>query len=529
MKFENLSALIECSANAVPKMETLKKYADIFSALGYTELYLGLTNAYKIESEPYFCYKRAGYTVEQLREIDSYCAEKGIELRCAIQTLAHLYPLYRHYKYREIMDTNSILLAGDDRVYELIDKMFDTISRGIRSRHIHIGFDEAFGLGTGKYFGKNGYVDRKRIMLDHLKRIKALAEKYGFICDIWHDTLMDKDYSDVSAEDIKRELSQDTRIFYWNYRENDEGRLETLLNDVKRYSDNIGYCGSAFKICGVGPQNKYSISRILPQMKVCEKMGVKQYIVSAYGDRGAWSSYYSVLPAFYVAAEYAHGRCTGLCDVDKEKFFRLFGVKFDDMISLDYLNNPAKKDVLAIGNRSAWIFMSDCLTTSYDMFTTEGTGACYEALAEEYSKTDGGDFAHLFTMSSAAARVLALKSNFATRLRDAYEKGDKSQLLLLAEESNILEQRLKEFNKEFTKYWKMDYYSLGVEVDHLYIGYQITRIQYIRDVIIDFVENDTPIDELSEPALLPSVDPAFDEDSLFVYEFDFMLTHGLLE
>ena len=529
MKIENLSAYIECSGNAVPRIGTLRKYIDILSGMGYTELYLGLTNAYKIESEPYFCYKRSGYTVEQLQEIDGYCASKGIELRCAMQTLAHLYPLSRHYRFKEIMDTKDILLVGDDRVYELIDKMFDTLSRGIKSRHIHIGFDEAFGLGTGKYFERHGYIDRRRILLEHLKRIQQIAKKYGLICDIWHDTLMDTVASEVTADDIKRELPEETRIFYWNYRQNDENELKKALLDVKRCSDNVGYCGSAFKICGFGPQNRYSISRLLPQIKVSGELGIKQFIVSSYSDRGAWSSFYSVLPAYFVAAEYAHGRCSGIDDVDRDKFYRICGVKFDDMISLDYLNNPEKKDVPAIGNRSGWMFMSDPLVTSYDMFTKDGTGDLYELLAEEYDRVDGGQMAHVFEMSAAAARVLATKSHFAARLRDAYERRDRAELERLVEDSKKLEERLVRLNRIFTKYWKKDYFATGVEVDHLYLGYNIIRTQYIRDVIIDFIENDTPIDELSEPALLPSVDPAFNEDNLFVYEFDSMLTHGVLE
>ncbi len=529
MKFENLSALIECSANAVFKLPVLKKYIDIISAMGYTELYLGLTNAYKIESEPYFAFRRAGYTVEQLQEIDNYCKGKGIELRCTMQTLAHLYPLYHHYKFRDMMDTKDALLVGDERVYELIDKMFDTLSRGISSRHINIGLDEAFGLGSGKYYARNGYKDRKKILLEHIKRVMALAKKYNFICEMWNDTLMDSAFSEVKSEDIKRELPNDVRIFYWNYRENNPDKLRSALALTKRYSDNIGYCGSAFKINGTGPQNRYSISRILPQMAVSEEQGVKQYIVSCYGDRGCWSSYFSVLPTMFMAAEFAYGRCTGLGDVDKKRFSEITGADFDELLSLDYLNDPEKREPLKIGNRSGWTFMSDCLCTTYDMFTKEGTGAAYEALAEEYDAKTGGEFDHLFKTSAAAARVLAIKCEYATRLRKAYESRDKTALRSLLDDGQLLEERLQNFKKVFSQYWKHDNYAFGLEIDHLYIGYQIIRIQYIMDCIEDFLQNGTTIDELEEPALPQSVDPDFDEDSLFVYEFDFMLSHGLLE
>lgn len=59
-KFEHLSALVECSSGVVPKVETIKKYLDIFSRMGYDRMYLGLADAYKIPEEPFFNYKRGG-------------------------------------------------------------------------------------------------------------------------------------------------------------------------------------------------------------------------------------------------------------------------------------------------------------------------------------------------------------------------------------------------------------------------------------------------------------------------------------
>jgi len=57
-KFKKLSTLLEVSNNNTPNFETYKKYVDMISAFGYDELYLSLTDAYKMEGEPYFNYKR---------------------------------------------------------------------------------------------------------------------------------------------------------------------------------------------------------------------------------------------------------------------------------------------------------------------------------------------------------------------------------------------------------------------------------------------------------------------------------------
>lgn len=54
-------------------------------------------------------------------------------------------------RYGAINDTADILLADDDRTYELIDKIFATLSECFTSRKIHIGMDEAYMVGLGKY------------------------------------------------------------------------------------------------------------------------------------------------------------------------------------------------------------------------------------------------------------------------------------------------------------------------------------------------------------------------------------------
>lgn len=83
--------MLGCAANAVPRVETLEKYADIMHELGYNTLYLETADTYKIDGEPYFGYMRGGYSAAEIRRLDAYCKGRGIELVPAIQTLAHLH------------------------------------------------------------------------------------------------------------------------------------------------------------------------------------------------------------------------------------------------------------------------------------------------------------------------------------------------------------------------------------------------------------------------------------------------------
>lgn len=532
-KIEKLSTLLECSLNNTPHIKTLKKYIDMIAAMGYEELYLSLSDAYKMEGEPYFNYKRGGFTVEQLKEIDSYAKSKGIELIGNIQTLAHLHFIDRHYCYKQMMDTDSILMVGDERVYALIDKMFATISEGISSRRIHIGYDEAYGLGTGNYFKQNGFHDRKALLLTHMKRVIEIGRKYGYTFEIWHDMLTESFQTTVTPEDVKRILPEDIKIFYWNYRQNNEEILKNSLYELKenvQSFENIAYAGAAYKITGLSTQNDFSISRICPQMKVCNELGIKQFLVTVWSDRGAWVNNFAIMPTLFAAAEYARGNFDENTPLDKEKFLRITGVRFDDFMSLDYLNNPDKSRSVAVHNRSYRVFAEDMFVTGYDLLHSDSMPQDYSALAKEYGRVDAGEFTYIFKMAESFAKVLSVRANLGRDIRAAYKAKDKTALKGYLERLALLQTYLKDASDMFYDYWRTTNVSFGIEVNNLFIGGQMARNEYIRRAITDYIENDRPIDELESETLPPSLDPEMDtDDKLFVYDFPWLLTNSSIQ
>ena len=94
---------------------------------------------------------RGRYTQAELREIDVYARERGMTIMPCIQTLAHLYAIKRWPEYWPHFDTDDILLAGDERVYTLIDHMFRSLAASLSCRTIHLGMDEAEMFARGRY------------------------------------------------------------------------------------------------------------------------------------------------------------------------------------------------------------------------------------------------------------------------------------------------------------------------------------------------------------------------------------------
>jgi N-acetyl-beta-hexosaminidase len=176
--FETLGVMYDCSRNSVPTVKTLKAIIRRMALMGYNALMLYTEDTYTVESRPEFGHYRGRYSPEELRTIDDYAYMLGIELIPCIQTLAHLERFLRWPVTADIRDNDYILLAEDQNVYALIEDMILSVSGCVRSNRVHLGLDEAHGLGLGRYLGKHGYKKPEEIMKTHLNVIKDICLRH---------------------------------------------------------------------------------------------------------------------------------------------------------------------------------------------------------------------------------------------------------------------------------------------------------------------------------------------------------------
>ena len=84
-------------------------------------------------------------------------------------------------------DDEDILLAEEERTYELIGAMLASVKGMYRSKRVHLGMDEAFYLGYGNYRRIHGDVKQGELIRRHLDRVMELCEAYGLDPMIWSD------------------------------------------------------------------------------------------------------------------------------------------------------------------------------------------------------------------------------------------------------------------------------------------------------------------------------------------------------
>lgn len=89
-QFDTIGPMFDLSRNAVLTVESFKLMLNKMALMGLNTVMLYMEDTYTIEGEPYFGYMRGRYTHSELKEIDDYADQFGIEAFPSIQTLAHL-------------------------------------------------------------------------------------------------------------------------------------------------------------------------------------------------------------------------------------------------------------------------------------------------------------------------------------------------------------------------------------------------------------------------------------------------------
>lgn len=498
--FDEFGIMLDFSRNAVMNLENMKLFIRTVALMGYNFVGLYMEDTIEIPEEPYWGYMRGAMTAAELKEIDEYAAIFDIEIRAYIQTLAHVNQITRYEEYQKIIDTNDILLAGEERTYQLIENLVKAVSENLNSRKINIGMDEAHMVGLGKYLDKHGYSDRFKIMEEHLNRVLAICRKYGLQVQMWSDMFFRLAYGGeyyVKEDSIAAPLNipQDVEIVYWDYYSCDRERYDRMLKNHLKIADRVGFAGGAWKWTGFAPHNAYSLEIGKAAMKACKENGIKSVVITAWGDNGGEASSFSILPALYADAEFHY---TG--SYEPSKFKLLTGMTFDEFMQIEAAN-LFSEDTTIHNNASKYLLYNDVLLGAFDTVIFEGISEFYRNAALQLKKlSNNKNYGYLFDTQSKLCTVLQYKADLGHRIKTFYDKGDRQELSRIeGEELPATLKALEEFYQAFEAQWERENKPFGFEVQCIRIGGLQKRLEYVRRQLKAYVSGEKErIEELEE-------------------------------
>lgn len=505
-KFNGL--MIDCSRNAVSNITTIKDLIVKMALMGHTMLMLYTEDTYEVEGHPYFGYMRGKYTVNELNELDAFAASYGIELIPCIQTLAHLNCLLQWDEYRDICDCADILLADNDKTYSLIEDMIRSCRKSFSTKRIHIGMDEAWLLGRGKYRDIHGDTNGFEIMCRHLQKVISICNKYNFEPMIWSDMfyhlLTGSSYQQELklTEEQQKMVPEQIGLVYWDYYSaSREAYAEKIEQHLKLERD-VLFAGGAWKWAGYAPLLYHSMKVSKEALDACRGK-IDKVFATAWGDNGGEASIYSILPVVQLFAEYSFNK-----EISDEELSTRFktctGGNIEDFYCLDLPNIP-EENVRDRGNPHKYLLFQDIMTGLFDRHVSEKFPRYYKETSQKLLECAerNVEYAYVFETLAALCDVLELKCDIGVRIKAAYDSGEKDKLLQYAEyDLKEVAERTIKFKKKLEYQWMHDNKPFGFEVQDVRVGGVITRALTSAQRIKDYVSGDIKcLEELEEERL----------------------------
>lgn len=508
--YENLAFWVDCSRDAVLKVETIFSIIRKIALLGYNRLYVYMEDTFEVENEPYFGHLRGKYTAKEMDMINEYAKQFFIEIIPATQTLAHLGNIFLWPKYEKILDVNDIVLVDNDITYKLIDNMIATLSKHFDSEYIHIGFDEAPQVGTGRYLENHSFTDKLTLLLRHLNKVSEIAKKYGKKIQLWSDMFLHFIFDSkgrikegVSIDYVKSLIPDNAELVLWDYYKTKESDYDILIKKQSIFADKINFAGGAWKWLGYVPLNKYGLERIYPSLKSTTKNSVQNYILTSWGDNGGECPIFSIIPQIVCTSEYAYSKEFDI-EAIKQKTKAIFNCEYEDLLKLDIPNGYKNKSGKILTNPSKFLLYNDCLMGLFDYHVNDEFKKYFKKCAMVLNKiSKNNSFSYIFEMESALSKYLAVKCNMGNELAFLYKNGDKKGLKEYA--NSIIKKSIKLLDNFIDKAricWKTENKAFGFDEIELRLGGARQRLLEAYTVVNEYCDGKiNSIEELEQPKL----------------------------
>lgn len=495
--------MLDMSRGGVMTVEAVKGMIDAHAALGLNLMMLYTEDTYTVPEAPYLGYLRGRYTEKELREMDDYAAESGVELVPCVQTLAHLEQFLQWDVNRDIKDNDCVLMIDEPKTYAWIRAALTALRRCFRTNRIHIGMDEAHGVGLGEYYQKHGAVNRFELLTRHLNRVVDICKELGFKPIMWSDMFYrlgskNNDYYDTDAVVPESAIAQipDVALCYWDYYHTDEQFYAGMLEGHRKMGKEVVFAGGIWTWSGILPHVRKTNATMYPALRACLKAGIGTVLATLWGDDGCETDYRLALNQLPIYSEHVWlgedctraevermgERLTGL----SEACFNAMGAFYAD----DEDHRPGKGlfycDPLYPLTEGLWDL------TGYREGLEEGIKTL-----ERHLDDSRCEYAWL------AMRIALEKLNWVNELRPAYLRGDKAVVLTMANEKlPAMRELYVKMMSVWREQWESGRKRNGWETICARLGAVIARLDDVQRILLRWADGTIEcVEELDETPL----------------------------
>ena len=511
-RFQSSGIMFDCSRNAVLNPTALRFFLRKMALMGLNLGMMYTEDTYEVPGQPFFGYKRGRYTYDELKALDDYANLFGIELCPCIQTLGHLKRVLHWPVYHRVRENDEVLLADLDETYELLDQMIRAATAPYRSKRIHLGMDEAYGVGLGAHLVYHGYEDPHSVIGRHLSRVLGICDKYGLHAMMWSDMyfhLDGRDYHSPGLPSDKAKAAVDPRItlMYWDYYQSQEEKYTDALYKHAQFPAPTVFAGGIWTWIGPAPDYPTAIANSVAGLTACAKANIPLVLATAWGDNGGECNLTAALLSLQL-----YGELTFHPEYDPEQLAQRFrrcchadAQAFLDLSLLNYM--PGMKDNPSDPvNACKFMLYQDPLIQLFEA-DTQGYAMAehFGGLVTRYARyaVENPEYGLLFDFYTALANALALKCVWHEQAGEAVRKRNREQAAALADGVGATVEALNTLRVVWRRLWESTNKPNGFEIIEVRMGGIAARMSTAGEKMRAFALGEVEtIPELEEESLI---------------------------
>ncbi len=297
--------MLDISRCKVPTLATLRSLVDRLSAwkINHLQLYMEHTFAYAAHRRVWR--GASALTGPQVRELDDYCSDRGIELVPNQNSFGHLERWLRYPPYSKLAEANGPYTTpwGEVRTVRttlnpvhpgslrLVASWYEELLPHFRSRLFNVGCDETWELGQGQSRRACLRRGQGRVYLSFLKKIHRLARRHGRRVMFWADIAQ-------QHPDLLRDLPDDVIPLIWGYEADHPFDRQCRVWAERGLPFYV--CPGTSSWCSFGGRTSNCLANLRNAAAAGRRHGGIGYLITDWGDFG----HRQYLPVSYLGLMY---------------------------------------------------------------------------------------------------------------------------------------------------------------------------------------------------------------------------------
>ncbi len=279
--FARRGIMLDVSRGKLPSLATLHELIEWCVRLKLNVLMLYVEHTFAFRRHPEIGAGASPLSAAALRELDAHAAACFVDLVPSLQSLGHMERILSLPRYAPLAESERrwTLSPADPGSYALLADLYDEFLPNFRSLLFNANCDEPFDLEHGRSRERGQTLGPGGVYLEHIERVRRLAERHGKQTLIWGDVV--HAHPERIAE-IPREL---VLLDWWYEAEHDYDR-------VRRFAEH----GIRFWVCpgtstwnSLYPRLENSAVNISRYAEAGRRHGAEGLLVTDWGDFGHYN------------------------------------------------------------------------------------------------------------------------------------------------------------------------------------------------------------------------------------------------